>query len=375
MSAMASIGLSSFPKPISDESEGYLEKNYDLLEGSYPQVATDLVLVVDTKNRVDVSILQGLGYDVEANEDVLFSEIIGDEFKIIPNDDYYIKTPFNSFLPGTDYETMYNAEKAITVKIVGVLRQSEKTTLGVLKSGIAYSDELSQLVLDMNLSSEVVAAQKASNQSVFTMEAIDEDTKLQTLALLGGEETPYMVMIYPVDFNSKEDVLAYLDDFNAGKNSDDQIIYNDLAGTMSDMTKGIMDAITYVLIAFAAISLVVSLIMIAIITYTSVLERTKEIGVLKALGARKKDITRVFDAETTILGIFSGVLGVSIAYLCTFPINAVIYNLTQIENVAELRVEYAVLLVIVSTLLTVLGGHIPARMASNKDAVDALRSE
>lgn len=375
MSAMTSMGLSSFPKPLSDESKGYLEKNYDLLAGSYPKDATDLVLVVDTKNRVDVNILKSLGYPVDVNEEIKFDELIGDEFKIIPNDSYYIKTPFNSFLPGTDYEAMYNDVNAITVKIVGVLRQSQDTTLGVLKSGIAYSDELSQLVLDMNLSSEIVAAQKESDQSVFTMETLDEETKQQSLAYLGGEETPYMVMIYPIDFESKDSVLSYLDDFNTGKAADNQIIYNDLAGTMSDMTKGIMDAITYVLIAFAAISLVVSLIMIAIITYTSVLERTKEIGVLKALGARKKDVTRVFDAETTILGIFSGVLGVIIAYLCTFPINMVIYNLTQIENVAELKIEHAVLLVIVSTLLTILGGHIPARMASKKDAVDALRSE
>jgi putative ABC transport system permease protein len=148
-----------------------------------------------------------------------------------------------------------------------------------------------------------------------------------------------------------------------------------MAGTMSNMTSGIMDAITIVLVAFAAISLVVSLIMICIITYTSVLERTKEIGVLRALGARKKDITRVFDAETFILGLFSGILGIVIAWLLTFPINSVLYNMTDLENVAKLRPEHAVLLVVISTILTVLGGHIPARMASKKDAVEALRSE
>jgi len=136
-----------------------------------------------------------------------------------------------------------------------------------------------------------------------------------------------------------------------------------------------MDAITLVLISFAAISLVVSLIMIGIITYTSVLERTREIGILKALGARKKDITRVFDAETFILGILSGILGVIIAWVLTFPINSILYNLTELKGVANLQIEHAVLLVIISTVLTILGGHIPARMASKKDPVVALSSD
>lgn len=160
-----------------------------------------------------------------------------------------------------------------------------------------------------------------------------------------------------------------------GKGINDQIVYTDLAGTMSEMTGGIMDGITIVLIAFAAISLVVSLIMICIITYTSVLERTKEIGILRALGARKKDITRVFDAETCILGVFSGVLGIAIAWLLTIPINAIIYNMAELSGVAHLQVPHAVILVAISTVLAILGGHIPAKMASKKDAVEALRSE
>ena len=117
------------------------------------------------------------------------------------------------------------------------------------------------------------------------------------------------------------------------------------------------------------------MIMICIITYTSVLERTKEIGILKALGARKKDITRVFDAETFILGIFSGFLGILLAWLATFPINKVIYNLTELEGVSNLQPLHGLILIVISTILTVLGGHIPAKIASKKDAVEALRSE
>ena len=136
-----------------------------------------------------------------------------------------------------------------------------------------------------------------------------------------------------------------------------------------------MDGITIVLIAFAAIFLVDSLIMISIITYTSVLERTKEIGILRALGARKRDISRVFNAETCILGAFSGLLGILIAWLLTFPINAFLYRMTELRNVATLVFAHAVLLIIISTVLTVLGGYIPAKMASRKEAVVALRTE
>ena len=187
--------------------------------------------------------------------------------------------------------------------------------------------------------------------------------------------TPYVIMLYPKDFDTKDKVLGYLDDYNINKADEDTIIYTDLAGTMSDLSGGIMDGITIVLVAFAAISLVTSMIMIGIITYTSVLERTKEIGILKALGARKRDITRVFDAETCLLGVFSGTLGVVIAWLLTFPINAVLYKMTELEGVAQLQLTHAVILVAISTILTMIGGHLPARMAAKKDAVEALRSE
>jgi len=148
-----------------------------------------------------------------------------------------------------------------------------------------------------------------------------------------------------------------------------------MSSAVTSMTGGLLSGITSVLVAFAAISLITSMIMIGILTYTSVLERTKEIGVLKALGARKKDITRVFDAETFILGVFSGVLGVVIAYLLTFPINALLYHITDLANVAQLNPIHALILIIIATVLTLLGGHIPARMAAKKDAAIALRSE
>ncbi len=195
------------------------------------------------------------------------------------------------------------------------------------------------------------------------------------MTTLGGDSTPTNIQIYPTKFKQKDKVLSYLDKYNQGKSKSNKVVYTDLASTISSMTGGIMDAITYVLVAFAGISLITSMIMISIITYTSVLERTKEIGVLKALGARKKDITRVFDAETFILGFGAGVFGIVVAWALTFPINAILENVTGLAGVAVLNPTQAVILVIVSTVLTMLGGHIPARMAAKKDAAVALRAE
>ena len=371
----APMGLSSYPKQLKKEEESYLKKNYNLMAGEYPSNKTDLVLVIDDKNRVDYNVLENLGFDTKDKDSIKFSDIIGTEMKIIPNDVFYTPTPAGTYLPGNDYEKMYDSKDAITVRITGIVRQNEDEAMALLLPGIAYSDELAEMLIDSGKDSEIVKAQEKSDNNVITNEKLDEEAKDSFLAYLGGNTTPYIIMVYPDNFDNKDAVTDYLDKYNEGKNNKDQIVYTDLAATMSDMTSGIMDGTTIVLVAFAGISLVVSLIMIAIITYTSVLERTKEIGILKALGARKKDITLVFDAETTILGIFSGVLGVVIAWLLTFPINSFLYKMTELINVAHLQLEHAVILVIISTVLTVLGGHIPAKMASKKDAIEALRTE
>lgn len=369
------IGLSSYPERLKDDEESYLVSNYDLLSGQYPANATQVVLVIDSKNRIDFNKLKLLGFDTEDIKSMSLDEIVGTEFKIVMNNDYFTKTEFGNFVPNQNYAQMYESDNNITIKIVGVVRQKQDARIGVLGTGIAYSDALSQMIIDNSITSEIVKAQEVSDKNVITMQDQDQEMKKNFLAYLGGTSTPFMVMVYPDNFESKALVTAYLDAYNKDKEISDQIIYSDLAGRLSELTSGIMDAITIVLIAFAAISLVVSLIMIGIITYTSVLERTNEIGVLRALGARKKDITRVFDAETFILGVFSGVLGVVIAWSLTFPINRLLYEWTELENVATLQWQHAVALVITSTILTVLGGHIPARMASKKSAIEALRTE
>ncbi len=202
-----------------------------------------------------------------------------------------------------------------------------------------------------------------------------KETKKQMLAYLGDEAVPYMIQVFPKDFNSKEELLKKLDQYNEGKTVEDQIVYTDQADMISSLSGSIMDAITIVLVAFSAISLVVSSIMIGIIMYISVLERTKEIGILRSLGARKKDISRVFNAETFIIGMSSGLLGIIITELLLIPVNQLLYNLTDLKNVAVLNPIHALILIVVSLILTLIGGAIPARIASKKDPVIALRTE
>ena len=386
MMSMQNAGLSAYPIQLNKERISYLETNYELVAGEFPSSVYDLILVTDTRNRINVSTLQNLGFALdfdfeaarEANAEktiIKVEDIIGTEFKLIDNNDYYVKTEFETYLPDDNYEKMYNSDASITLRIVGIVRQSPESNIGLLSPGLAYSDELSQVVIDNAMNSDIVTAQKEVEYNIMTRSDFNEGEKEMFLSLLGGNAMPSAVMLYPNTFDGKEAVLEYLDKYNESKERADRLYYTDLAGSISNLTGSIMNGVTLVLIGFAAISLFVSLIMISIIIYTSVLERTKEIGILKALGARKKDISRVFDAETCILGIFSGVLGVSIAYLCTIPINSIVYNMTELNNVSHLRFIHAVLLVILSTALTMLGGHIPARIASKKDAVEALRSE
>lgn len=376
------LNLSSYPISTGENKNGYLEKNYDLLYGNYPETMNDLVLVVDEYNKIDVKVLEALGID-SSKEEIDFNDIVNYEIKAVLNDDYY-KRMGNFFTVSANPSNMndlYNNGNSISLRIAGIIRLKDEVDISLLQSGIAYSDDLAKYYIEKSKDSEVVKAQEEVNYNIFTGESFNDsegnskNTKENVLASLGGTEIPYMITIYPKDFTTKDEVLAYLDDWNANKEKEDYIVYNDMASTFVSLSSGIMDAITMVLIAFAAISLVVSLIMVGIITYISVLERTKEIGVLRALGARKKDIARVFNAETFIVGSLSGILGILIAYILTFPTNSILYKVTDLENVAVLNPIHAIILVVISVTLTMIGGSIPAKIASKKDPVEALRTE
>ena len=374
--AMSSMGIGSsvFPTTLNKNKGSFLKQNYQILSGTWPSKATDLVLVTDNKNTVNINSLKNLGFDISENDQIKFDKLVGKTFKVVSNNDYYQELPNGMFIPKKVNSSMYNDAKT-KLKLVGVIRPKNEDAMALLSTGIAYSDKLSQKVINDNKNSAVVKAQKKSSRSVLTNQKLNANEKKMTMQTLGGSSIPTDIMIYPNNFDDKDKVLDYLDKWNNGKKKADKIVYTDMSSAVTTMTGGLLNGITTILVAFAAISLITSMIMIGILTYTSVLERTKEIGVLKALGARKKDITRVFDAETFILGVFSGVLGIFIAYLLTFPINTVIYNLTDLSNVAQLDPKAAIILIIVSTVLTLLGGHIPARMAAKKDAAIVLRSE
>ncbi|MDF7682442.1 ABC transporter ATP-binding protein/permease [Lactobacillus sp. ESL0679] len=368
------FGSAVFPTTLKSGKTSFLKDNYQLLNGSWPKKATDLILVTNNKDTVNINVFKNLGFKIKNGEKLPFNKLLGKEYKIIDNDDYYQKLPTGMFIPQKADTTMYNNSKT-TLRVVGIIRPKNKDSLALLSPGITYSDQLTQHIIKSNQNSAIVRAQKKSKQNVMTGQNMSTAEKKQMMQAIGGSTLPMGIMIYPNDFNSKDKVLDYLDKWNKGKNKKNKIIYTDMSSAVTSMTGGLLNGITTVLVAFAAISLVTSMIMIGILTYTSVLERTKEIGVLKALGARKKDITRVFDAETFILGVFSGVLGIIIAYLLTFPINSILYNITDLTNVAQLNPIHALILIIISTILTLLGGHLPARMAAKKDAAIALRSE
>ena len=364
-SGSVSTGMSMLPEG------NIVDNNYDVIAGSLND-EPGLILQVDSKNRVSARILKALGFD---DEETNFEDILNKEFKIPINDEYYQKQG-NYFVPTTDLEKVYNSDDSISVKIKAIIRGREDKKVVTDTSSLYYNSSLADEVISKNKDSEIVRAQKDADYNVLTHQAFDENTtKENILGYLGGDTLPVAIYIYPKDFETKDNITNYLDDYNKGKDEEDIIQYTDMAGMISSLSGNIMDAITIVLIAFSSISLIVSSIMIGIITYISVLERTKEIGILRSLGARRKDIKRVFNAETFIIGIFSGLLGVGIAYALTFPVNIIIENLSGLAGVAKLNPIHALILILISLTLTIIGGAIPANMASKKDPVIALRTE
>ena len=367
------MGWTLYPESIKGKSS--LEKDYDVLAGSINQEKPGIVLAVNSRNELDKSTLEQLGIDT--SKKISFDDILDKELKVIPNDIYYNEVN-NYFIPSTDYKSMYENNESITIKIQAIIRGKEDKKQ-LTQSGIYYNKALVDEIITNNKNSKIVNKQKEVTYNVLTGQPFDKTastiTKDNVLGILGAEVTPSIIYLYPQDFETKDYIVDYLDAYNKGKKDSDKVLYTDYVAMISSLSGSIMDAVTYVLIAFSSISLVVSCIMIAIITYISVLERTKEIGILRALGARKKDIKRVFNAETFLIGVFSGLLGIIIAELLTFPANEIIEKLSDLPNVAQLNPIHAIILVIISVTLTVIGGLIPASIASKKDPVEALRTE
>lgn len=380
---MVSFGTSlnsvmTIPKSF-DEENNYLKNNYDLLYGKFPKEATDVLLVISSDNEVSEKVLENLGLDV--NQDKFsFEDVLNKELVYVINDNLYNKIKAgnkNIYIAKNNYDKLYDMDDNIKLNISGIVRLKKDVKTGMFTPGIIFKDELGELIYEKNKNSDVVKDQKGKDYFVLSGEKFSNESmissEVEAISYLGGNKIPYIINIYPKDFNAKNKISEILDKYNENKTAENKIIYKDYAKIFVDLSQNIMDAITYVLIAFSAISLIVSSIMIGIITYISVLERTKEIGILRSLGARKKDITRVFNAETFIIGLVSGLLGIIIARLLLFPANVILENITNLKNVAILNPLHAIILIIISLVLTLIGGYIPAVIASHKDPVESLR--
>lgn len=352
-----------------------------------------------------------------------YDELLNLSYKLILNSEYYNKE--NGVWINKSEDANFMKEKidnAEEIKVVGIIKQNEQTVATGMPGGIGYYKELKEYVINKSNETQIVKEQKEnSNINVFSgLEFPNEDdnndfdynslSNEQKMAMskLSSEEiaelmnaytenknasydknmqklgaidlnNPTAINIYPKDFVSKDKIAEAIEDYSkqqkeAGK-EENTINYTDLVGTMMKSVNQIINIISYVLIAFVAISLIVSSIMIGIITYISVLERTKEIGILRAIGASKKDISRVFNAETIIVGLISGLIGIGITVLLTIPINKAIYALTEVAVITKVPFIAGVVLVGISMFLTTIAGLIPSKMASKKDPVIALRTE
>ena len=379
------------------------------------------------------------GTEVDESEyEYAYDEIIGLSYQLVLPTDYYEKTDAG-WVDMSEDEAFMNGvyENAQTVKIVGILRPNEDAVATSLGSSIGYTFGLTEHLINQINDSEIVKEQNANPETdIFTglpfeasepvqlktieevmafVQTIPDATQQQeTMAGLSGmkeagmpdeqiiamfnaslaQQTtdatlpdnlktlgvsdlkkPTSVNIYASSFDNKEAVTKFINEYNAEMSDENRISYTDYIGLLMSSVSTVINAISYILIAFVSISLVVSSIMIGIITYISVLERTKEIGILRSVGASKKDISRVFNAETLIVGFVAGALGILVTAILCIPANAIIKNLTDISNIAVLPAAGAVILVAISMALTFISGLIPSRIAANKDPVVALRTE
>ncbi len=414
------------------DNQALNEQQYDVVAGRWPKAYNEVVLVVNKNNEISDYTLYSLGLlnqedlkkqfsQMTEGKEVHFEqtaytteELLKLSFKLVSNTDFYVKSNGIWLDKSNDEDYMKKVlEEADEIKVVGIIKANEEAVGNENNMGFVYYTHAlwEHLIQKINSSSIVKEQLENPKKNIFTglefSETLSEFnlnslTKEQLAALknLSSEELavykesmnasyegnlkklgvanlddPDSIYIYPKDFDSKEEITKIIDSYNAGKSEGEQIKYTDMVGIMMSSVSTIVNVISSVLIAFVAISLIVSSIMIAIITYISVIERTKEIGILRAIGASKRDISRVFNAETLIEGLTAGVLGIVVTFLLTIPINAIIKSALNISNIAKLPFVGAIVLILISVILTVVAGFIPAKIASKKDPVEALRTE
>ena len=393
------------------------EEYFDLMAGNLPSSPTEVVLVVSGSNTVSDAIMAALG---EYKNTLKAEEFVGKQIKMVYNDEKYVRAATDDgstkFTLRPDYDVMWDSssDEVETLTICGVIRPKKLndagTALGSMTAGIAYGDEFMDMVYEHEHDSVVVTAQKQDENKNHDVTVTDGDDALYSgilsyiisvsgnvtniydpivmdvltdfmtgvyplydskISILGGSTVPIAINVYTLNYEVKNAVLAAADANN--------IEYTDTAGMITGMLSNIVNVISVVLICFTSVSLIVSSVMIGIITYISVVERTKEIGILRSLGARKTDVARVFIAESLMIGLAAGILGALLAYLISVPLNfavtAVLGEMLAGATICILQPQHALLMVGVSALLTVIAGSIPSYIASKRDPVIALRSE
>ena len=383
---------------LMDNKENVLSQ-YDLIYGSYPEKYDEVVLIVNSNNEISDYTLYALGlkdqkmlkemmYNVMKGEEVddtdlelSYEDICNIEFKLMINTDLFTKEG-NRYVDRSNDLNYVNSilDKSVPLKVVGILRGNDDSVSYVSKTGgVGYTSKLTEYVIDSVKKSSIVHEQENNKEvNIFTGSSFELGESYEdNLRKLGvtSVDNPSSISIYSKDFEAKENVVRIIDEYNKEALEEEKITYTDTIGLLINNVTTIVNIISYVLIAFVSISLVVSSIMIGIITYISVLERTKEIGILRSIGASKKDIARVFNAETFIIGLFAGCMGIIITLILNIPINVIINNLSGISGITKLPLVGSIILIIISVLLTMLGGLIPSKIASNKEPVLALRTE
>ena len=392
---------------VTDKDFGkYVRSQYEVVYGDFPKTANQAVLVVGDHNDVtDITLVQlglissnQLFVNLDPNKTettdvkIDFSKIREQKYYLLSNDEAYEKnTDSNAANPYT-YPGLYNERiEGITknpenlslgreITISGILRLKDGLSYGCLSNGLNLTEQLVEEYLNENVKTEFSKWVKDNPQEAWNFIAglkrqFNSPTEMQRA--VGAEKTIQTISVYTENFETKQGLLSYLEEWNARytPESGKQIKYDDTVGTMMTMMQTMLDAITYILVAFTSISLVVSSVMIGIITYVSVVERVKEIGVLRSLGARKKDIKNLFNAETFIIGLAAGLIGVGVTYLLSIGINALFVYLAGISGIATLPISSAIAMVTISICLTLISGLIPASAAAKKDPVVALRTE
>ena len=416
-------------------NEELLHQQFDIVDGRWPEKYNEVVLLVNENNEISDYTLYSLGIldqdylkeqftNMTTGKEVKFDntsyttdELLNLSFKLLLNTDYYEKS--NGIWINKSSDETYMKKKlkeAEEIKIVGIIKANEESVSTSSSPGmVGYTHELMEHLINKINEEPIVKDQLANPEinvftgrefttnNTFDINSLSKEQLAYFQSLSQEELAEYMqtyssnmtssyeenltklgiadlddpdyIYIYPKDFDSKEEIVKIIDEYNEGKEEEDQITYTDIVGVMMSSVSTIVNVISSVLIAFVAISLIVSSIMIAIITYISVIERTKEIGILRAIGASKKDVSRVFNAETLIEGLTAGVMGILVTIILNIPINIIIKHVVNISNISVLPVNGAVILIIISVFLTVIAGFIPAKIASKKDPVVALRTE